>query len=60
MNTRNIMASSYHSKVMPTQTWESHFSLVWFMEFSITSPCFGKDKTCSDSCNLTNVADIQR
>ena len=54
------MASSYHSKVMPTQTWESHFSLVWVMEFSITFPCFAKDKTCSDSSNLTNVVDIQR
>ena len=49
MKTRNTMAPSYHSKVTSTQktllySRESHFSLVWVMEFSIISSCLGKVK----------------
>ena len=42
MDTRNTMASSYHSKDRILKTWEFHFSLVWVIEFSIICPCFGK------------------
>ena len=45
MKTRNTMGSS---KVTSTETLlktrESHFSLVWVMEFSIIPSCLGKVK----------------
>ena len=52
MNIPNASVSSYHSKVMS--------SLVWVMEFSITSPCFGKGILFPDNSNLRNLVDIQR
>ena len=52
MNEPNATVSSYDSKVRS--------SLVWVMEFSITSPCFGKGIFFSDNSNLTNIVDIKR
>ena len=42
INTRNTMASSYHSRVMSTQTMKVPFFVVWVVEFSIISSCLGK------------------
>ena len=42
INTRNTVASSYHSRVMSTQSMEVPFFIVWVTEFSIISSCLGK------------------
>ena len=52
MNTWNTIASSYHSK-------DRSFTPVWVMEFSIISPCLGKNKKCSNNSNLTNFLYVQ-
>ena len=45
MKTWNTMAPSYHAKNSALlKTRESHFSLVWVMEFSIVSSYLGKVK----------------
>ena len=46
ISTWNTMASPYHSKV---KTRNSHFSLVWVMEFSIISTCLDKIKVFSNN-----------
>ena len=48
----------HHSRVSSTQKWESHFSLVWFMEFSIISPCLSQ--IFSNNSNPAILIDVQR
>ena len=42
MKTQNTMSTLYHSRGNSTQKRESHFSLVWVLEFSILSSFLGK------------------
>ena len=54
MNTKNTMASPYHSNVMRTQNMRVPlFSCLGYGDF-------GKGKIFSENSNLSNLVDIQR
>ena len=48
----------HHSSVSSTQKWESHFSLVWVMEFSVISLCLSQ--IFSNNSSRAILIDVQR
>ena len=56
MKAWNAVISSYHSKI---NSRESHFSLVWVMEFGIISWCLSKVKIFPLTLNF-NLVDLHR